>query len=152
MAPKKSHLRLVRGGNKPSRARDPKLAVNRPLIGVVAPEKLDPKKGLRAQDYVPKFATAGEARQYEIETERARKHAQKEHQEQLKGRSRIYPEINVLNSAKGWYRGMIRLARSEGYTDMKKFFKESESVNDHDKRLFDSVTAFIEWENRSNRG
>lgn len=153
MAPaKKNHLRLVRGEGKPSRSRDPKLAINRPLVRSVPASELDPKKGLRAKDYVPRFATEAEQRHYDDEVKKAKDRVKATHQEQLKGRSRIYPEINVLNSAKGWYRSMIRLARSEGYTDMKKFFKESDLVGPSDKRLADAVLAFIEWENKHGSG
>lgn len=140
MASAKKNLRLVRGEGKPSRSRDPKLAIHRPLIRVVPASELTPNT-LQARAYVHR--THHEQATIEsYEKEKIDAH------EKQKGRSRIYPEINVLNSAKGWYRSMIRLARSEGYTDMKTFFKESLAVNAHDKRLFDAVGAFIEWENK----
>ncbi len=130
-AKKKAHLTVVAGGKKhsPPAARRQVFAQDRPLIGVVNAEDITPEKGLSARNYLkPDNPTP------------------------TVGRSRLYPEINVLNSAKGWYRSMIRLARSEGYTDVKKFFKESQLVNPHDKRLFDTVEAFIEWENKLPRG
>lgn len=135
---KKAHLKVVAGGKKdvppaPAKRRQV-LAQDRPLIGIVRAEQLDPAKGLRAKDYVH------------------RTYHENKVLEGSGGRSRIYPEINVLNSAKAWYRSMIRLARSEGYSDVKKFFKESDLVNDHDKRLADAVLAFIEWENKLPRG
>ena len=126
-AKKKSHLRVIKGGNNPSK--NSKLAVNKPLIGIVQSTELDPKKGLRAGDY--------------LDPAQMRAKVSEEHQ---KGRSRIYPEINVLNAAKGWYRSMIREARRDGYTDMKKFFKESIFVGPNDKKLFDAVKALIEFE------
>ena len=107
------------------------LAIDRPLIGIVESSELDPKKGLRAQDY--------------LDPEQMRTKMSEEHQ---RGRSRIYPEINVLNSAKGWYQSMIRIARRDGFTDMKKWFKESPFVSPHDKRLFDAVKSLIEFERK----
>lgn len=106
------------------------LAIDRPLIAIVSPAELDPAKGLSAKTYLD---------------------AASERDAKFDGRSRIYPEINVLNSAKAWHRGMIRLARSEGYTDMKKFFKESEIVNAHDKALFFMTQSLVEWENKEAR-
>ena len=134
---KKKHLRLVRGEGKPSRSRDPKLAINRPLVRSVPADEITPNT-LLPRAYVHR--TIHEQRVLEDDTRRGG------------GRSRVYPEINVLNSVKGWYRSMIRLARNEGYTDMKKFFKESHVIGPADKRLFDAVGAFIEWENKLSRG
>lgn len=132
MVTKRTHLRLVDGGGKPRKKST--LAVDRPLIRAVPVGELDPKKGLRAQAYLLSAQM------------------QESTADLQKGRSRIYPEINVLNSAKGWYRRMIRLARSEGYTDMKKFFKESDLVGPTDKKLFESVGALIDWENKNGSG
>lgn len=100
------------------------LAIDRPLIAIVSPEQLDSKKGISAKTYLDAA-------------------------EQRDGRTRNVPELNVLNSAKYWYRDMIRFARSEGYTDMKKFFKEGTFTNASDKKLFDAIATFIEMENRS---
>lgn len=140
--PKKqpAYLRLVTGGEmspakkawmtrkaeKLSKDKDVQVfAVDRPLIAIVSPEELDPKKGLMAEQYI------------QDQVERAQ------------GRSRNMQERNVLDSAKHWYRDMIRFARSEGFTDMKKFFKEGTFTNASDKKLFDAIAAFIEMENRS---
>lgn len=141
---KPSYLRLVTGESNLSPARKAwvtrkaeKLAkdkdvqvlvVDKPLIAVVSSQDLDPAKGLRASDYIH------------------RTHHENKVLEETKGRSRIYPEINVLNSAKAWHQSMIRLARREGYYDVKKFFKESDLVTPDDKRLFDAVEAFKKWE------
>ncbi len=132
-AKKKSHLRVIKGGNKPSK--NDGLAVNRPLIGVVPSTDLDPKKGLNAKAY--------------LDPPQMREKISEEHQ---RGRSRIYPEINVLNAAKAWYRSMIRLMRSGGYNSLKTFFENSPAVGPADKRLFMMVETLIEFENKLPKG
>jgi hypothetical protein len=142
---KKAHLRVVAGGkasSPPATVKRQVFAQDRPLIAAVPSERIDAQQGLRAKDYVHRT-------DHENKTlEEAKERFLDKTIDHVRGRSQLYPEINVLNSAKGWYRGMIRLARSEGYSDMRKFFKESDLVNAHDKRLFDTVGAFIEWENK----
>lgn len=136
MAAKKTKLELVKGGGKKSAK--PALAVNRPLIRVVPASELDPKKGLSARSYITPAEDAEE-----IEKGLPLK---------ARGRSRVYPEINVLNAAKGWHRSMVRFARSQGFgpENMKKFFKEAH-ITDMDKKLFDMVQAFINWEHELSR-
>jgi hypothetical protein len=114
---------ITRKANKLAKDKDVQVfASDRPLIAIVSAKELDPEKTLLATDYV----------------------------DDVRGRSRIFPELNALHAAKGWYRDMIRLARSEGYTDMKKFFK-SDLVTTADKRLFHAVGALIDWESKIKR-
>lgn len=141
--PKPAYLNLITGGKDLSPAKKAwitrkaeklakdkdvqVLAVNRPLIAIVSSQDLDPAKGLMAEQYI------------------------NDQVERAQGRSRNMQERQVLDSAKYWYRDMIRLARSEGFTDMKKFFKESDLIGPADKKLFEAVGAFLEMENRSKR-
>jgi len=127
MAARKSHLQVVQGGKKTAKKSVEKLAVNRPLIGIVPAAQITAKKGLVASDYLnePVDETLSEKK--------------------YRGRSRVYPEINVLTAAKRWHLSLLRHAKKHGYSTLSQYFK-SETVLDADKKLADAVTALVAWE------
>lgn len=143
MAAKKKHLRALPGGRKHKTPGDltQVYASDRPLIQIVLSSELDPAKGLRAENYVHRTY-------HEQKLVEAKERLTEKDVEHARGRSQLYPEINVLNAAKAWYRRILRMSRSEGFKDVREFFKKSENVNADDKRLFDATKAFIEWENK----
>jgi hypothetical protein len=79
---------------------------------------------------------------------RARDHLTDEEDETMpakfRGRSRVYPEINVLNAAKSWHRIQLALSKARGYLDPMAYAKSQ--LTPEERVLFTAVTAMKKWE------
>ena len=111
---------LSGGGRKPKR----ELPVSmRPTVGLVS--DVTPTRGFRARDYLTD-------------------QEDKTMPERFRGRSRVYPEVKLLQAAKAWYRAQVEHARDAGYQNMRAFAREQ--LTTEEEVLFARVKALLTWE------